>query len=544
MTSPCKFNPNFLRSYQQRTITQKHCSNKVKVNIIGAGVSGLCVGSYLQMNGFETQIFEKHDIPGGLCTSWQRGQYTFDGCAHWILGSDSGSSFHRMWSELLDMGSIPFHDHYERIAIDVKNTRNKYGEKTFHLYTDLDRLERYMLDLAPEDAGTIRAFIRPMRVMQQFDLPPVMDDLPPLQSALRGIRMTRYLYFFYWFLRLSRQTNMTFARRFKNPFLRESFELLYDGFEVSLIVMMMPLSVFDKKSAGYPIGGSLAFARRLEESYLDLGGRIHYKTPVHKILTEGDKATGVLVRHGVRLESDITISAADWRYTVFDALEGRYANDEMKAIHAGQGIEVYYSVLQLSFGIRKDLTQYPHFSRFPLDTPITSPDGDTYERMEVHIYHYDPTMAPEGCASVVVSFYTRRRDYWIDLRRTDRRRYRAAKDELLRQVIPHLDRRLGGIEGLIEETDVATPATLLRYTGNWKGSAQGWLPGKNILAGSPVQHTLPGLKNMYLSSHWNQPGGGLPIAIKSARDVAALISKKYNGRFISKKPSVSSGPEV
>ena len=46
--------------------------SKPKINIIGAGISGLCAGCYLQMNGFETHIFEKHDIPGGLCTSWEK----------------------------------------------------------------------------------------------------------------------------------------------------------------------------------------------------------------------------------------------------------------------------------------------------------------------------------------------------------------------------------------------------------------------------------------------------------------------------------------
>jgi phytoene dehydrogenase-like protein len=507
----------------------------MKINIIGAGVSGLCAGSYLQMNGFETQIFEKHDIPGGLCTSWKRGEYTFDGCAHWILGSDKGSSFYKMWSELLPMQEIPFHNHYERIAIDVKNTTNRYGEKVFHLYTDLDRLQAYMTDLSPADEKVIREFIKPMRVMQQFDLPPIMDDLPPLQSLVRGIKMSRYLYFFYWFMRLKNQTNMTFAKKFKDPFLRESFELLYDGYEVNLVVMMMPLSIFDKKSAGYPIGGSLAFARRLEETYLKLGGKIHYKTPVHKILTdEHDNATGVLVRHGVEHKADITISAADWHYTVFEALEGRYADQKMIDLKNAKSMEVYYSVVQLSFGIAKDLSHLPHFSRFPLPRPVLSPDGNSYDRMEVHLYHYDPTMAPAGKTAVVVSFYTLNRDFWIDMRHTDRKAYRAAKAALLEQVIPLLDERLGGIKDLIEEVDIATPATLQRYTNSWKGSAQGWLPGKNILAPSPVGFTLPKLKNFYLSSHWNQPGGGLPIAIKTGRDIAAMISKKINGKFKTK----------
>ena len=68
---------------------------KLKINIIGAGISGLSAGSYLQMNGFETQIFEKHSIPGGLCTSWKNGEYTIDGSIHWILGSNKGSGFYK-----------------------------------------------------------------------------------------------------------------------------------------------------------------------------------------------------------------------------------------------------------------------------------------------------------------------------------------------------------------------------------------------------------------------------------------------------------------
>ena len=45
------------------------------------------------------------------------------------------------------------------------------------------------------------------------------------------------------------------------------FEMLYDGEEVNMMVLTMPLSVFDKKSAGYPIGGSLEFAKKIEETY-------------------------------------------------------------------------------------------------------------------------------------------------------------------------------------------------------------------------------------------------------------------------------------
>ena len=51
-----------------------------KVIIIGAGIAGLSAASYLQRNGYDTEIFEAHSLPGGLCTSWKRVDYTFDYC--------------------------------------------------------------------------------------------------------------------------------------------------------------------------------------------------------------------------------------------------------------------------------------------------------------------------------------------------------------------------------------------------------------------------------------------------------------------------------
>jgi phytoene dehydrogenase-like protein len=78
--------------------------------IIGSGVAGLSAGSYGQMNGFRTQIFEMHDRAGGLCTSWKRKGYDIDGCVHGLLGSSPANPFYRMWSELLDMSRVEFHN--------------------------------------------------------------------------------------------------------------------------------------------------------------------------------------------------------------------------------------------------------------------------------------------------------------------------------------------------------------------------------------------------------------------------------------------------
>ena len=81
------------------------------VIIIGAGIAGLSAGCYGQMNGYDTSIFEMHHLPGGLCTAWTRGGYTFDGCVRWLVGSAPGNSLHRLWAELGAVQDRPMVDH-------------------------------------------------------------------------------------------------------------------------------------------------------------------------------------------------------------------------------------------------------------------------------------------------------------------------------------------------------------------------------------------------------------------------------------------------
>ena len=106
--------------------------------IIGAGIAGLSTGCYGQMNGYRTQIFELHDKPGGLCTSWKRKGYTFDGCIHWLVGSGSGTAFHRVWEELGAVQGRRIVDHEEFFRIEGTDG------KTLIIYTNVDQLEQHM----------------------------------------------------------------------------------------------------------------------------------------------------------------------------------------------------------------------------------------------------------------------------------------------------------------------------------------------------------------------------------------------------------------
>jgi phytoene dehydrogenase-like protein len=74
----------------------------------------------------------------------------------------------------------------------------------------------------------------------------------------------------------------------------------------------------------------------------------------------------------------------------------------------------------------------------------------------------------------------------------------------------HLARSKGGrLRGY--RRSVLTPATVIRYTGNWQGSMEGWL--MTPATGPHQLHvTLPGLGRFLIAGQWVAPGGGLPDA--------------------------------
>lgn len=96
-------------------------------------------------------------------------------------------------------------------------------------------------------------------------------------------------------------------------------------------------------------------------------------------------------------------------------------------------------------------------------------------------------------------------------------------------------KRLTGLAEQVEMRDVATPMTWVRYTGNWKGSYEGWLVTSESF-GMRMSKTLPGLENFYMVGQWVEPGGGLPPAAMSGHNVTQIICKRDKRPFVTCTP--------
>lgn len=507
----------------------------MKIAIIGAGVAGLSSGCYLQMNGFETEIYEAGSGAGGLCTDWKQGEYIFNGGLHWLLGSNESSPFFKLWSELIDMTSLHFVHHDVRMVLETRESLNQSGNNSFHLYTNLARLSEYLFGLAPEDKRQIRKFIGNIRRLQKYEIPPMIQSVPRLLPLRQKIRYIKHLPLLLFLKRYQKVTNKSFARKLKNPFLKEAFDLFFDGDEMPLLILTMPMAFYDRKGAGYPLGGSGNFVEKIAGRYRELHGKLHFNSPVEKILTDQNIAKGLQLSDGSIISADIIISTADWHFTVRKALGEKFITRKMELLLDEKKLPVYYSIFTVYLGLNERFSEFPPVLRFPLKTPIISPDGTKYDRMEMQVYNYDPSLAPAGKTVISFSLYTREGDYWIELRKNDKERYDREKEEFAHEIIDTAEQKTGRIRQHIEEINIVTPATIHRYTNNWKGSTQGWLPGKNLIAPSPIEPEIKGLKNFYYAGHWAIPGGGLPVAIKSARDVAMMICHKSGKTFEIKK---------
>ncbi len=114
-------------------------------------------------------------------------------------------------------------------------------------------------------------------------------------------------------------------------------------------------------------------------------------------------------------------------------------------------------------------------------------------------------------------------------------RYQEEKEKIADTVISILDKRFLGLSAQVEMCDVATPLTFERRTGNWKGSYQGWLVTTKTFD-LRMSKTLPGLKNFYMAGQWVEPGGGIPPAALSGRNVIQLICRQDKKSFVTSVP--------
>jgi prolycopene isomerase len=255
-------------------------------------------------------------------------------------------------------------------------------------------------------------------------------------------------------------------------------------------------------------------AMRLVENVVSLGGSVRYNSKVLRIELDKGGVVGIVDESGKRIKTHVVVSNASLVQT-FGALAGREI-----AINKNKGTDQLIdkaatlkrspSMFIVYLGIRKAEDHFARMGRtvWYLPTYETDPaltdiyegrvDFDVRTMIAVFPGRFDPSLAPLGfeCVNleVLAPFVNGR--FW-----------RSKKDVLANRLIEHAETIIPKLRSRIVFKEVATPATIHRYTLNDEGAVYGLASTLSQMSSRvmPQRTNIPGL---YLASHWTTTGTG------------------------------------
>ncbi len=500
-------------------------SSAPNVIVIGAGVAGMTAALHLRSSGFEVDLFERHDIAGGLCTSWKLGGFLFDGCVEFFVGSGPKSPFYELWREV---GVVP------RPFLD----RSIYSETTFEgggtvrLYADPDRLQAHFDELSPKDQPRTKTLCDLVRLMRTARYR--VDRAPELMSFLEKARQ---VFDAMASMRVWREgfatTLRDFATQFEDHRLRAAVLAALPA-EVPLLSLVQVLGDLANGAAGCPVGGSIQVAQSMAKRAKALGVRFHFGAEVERVIVEAGAARGVVVK-GVRHEASAVVAALDLRTTLDHLLEGRFPSPVHEAAFERQRVP---PVCIVSVGVSEPIEAASDtvVRRHVFEAPFVL-GGKTVSTIGWKSYAHDPSVAAPP-KTVVELYVETDAAHWFTLAK-DRAAYDAARKRFGAAVVAAMERAVPGFQKRVLLVDVATPVTVERYTKNHQGHFMTFLspPGRPPVA---LPRTVPGLRGLWLAGMWVEPPGGLPNALRSGRHAAEVICHQRGVPFRPCPPAMTS----
>ena len=489
-----------------------------KVLIVGAGVSGLSAGVYAARAGFDVTILEQHFTFGGLSTSWKRKGYYFEGGMHWLTGSKDGLPMNKVWHEL---GAL-------RDNNPIENRDPLYtlldGDKNLCLYRYEPEMRKALLEYAPEDAKMINKMCNDIKAFAKFYMPVfdlkgckcktpskvnIFERMKMLPSIVRVPRLVKMGY-------------IDYVNQFKNKNIRHILESVI-GYRYNALSFIYTLGSFASGDCGYPHGGSVQMAKNIEDKFIELGGKIQYRTKVEKVVVENGVTKGVETKDGF-IPADAVIVSQDARSAVDSLFKERI---ESKSINSIRENAVGEQNMFICLGIKADLNKYPYTCVLPIEKPFEY-GGLTFNEIRVNNYSKYKDHAPEGCTSMTCLLIGDSYDFWKAAKEDGT--YKAKKDELAQKLIEEVSKFIPELKDNIEVIDVATPCTYERYCGSHGGSWMSvWEPKGKQLNYSPK---LADIEGLYFAGQRLRMPGGLPLAAFTARLAVQNLCKDTDTMFI------------
>jgi phytoene dehydrogenase-like protein len=456
--------------------------------IIGAGISGLVCGCYLAKAGMKVLMAEQHFKPGGYCTSFKRQGYTFDAAADCFGGYREGGTTRKILSELgIDT----------RIDIVRPDPTNIIITPDYRIFfwIDLDKTVKELQTAFPDEKNSIHDFFQ------------YAND--PRSASFVSVK------------------NWTFKKLLDHYFTNDKLKailsiplLAVGGLPPSRMSAFIGIKLYSEfliDGGYYPKGGMQVLSDAFAAALQRMGGELRLSCSVQKITVKNNRITGVILEKGGFTPAKYVISNCDARQTFLkllgkDKLPGDFYFTLKNLTHTVSNF-ILYAGMDQSFdppiNTGAALFYSDHYDMDKAYLAAQKGDIENYGGYALRIADDKSTM------NAIIPAPYKSKGYW----QANKHKFlNRLLDRITQYSIPNLTQHVIFAEG-------ASPATLYRYTLNYKGASYGW-------AGTPSQLALPDfkkpsfMKGLYLTGHWTTLGIGISGVAYVGYDTARLILRQ------------------
>lgn len=489
------------------------------VVVIGAGNGGLTAAASLAKAGFKILLLERHNVPGGCATSFCRGRFEFEVALHQLSGYGQADNPGPLRSFLGQFG-IP-----ERCEfVDMENLYRLIlpGQLDITLPANREGTTKALIERFPNDKEGIEGFID--LVYRTFaEYAAVFYQRDPEASPEKYPLMTKYTL---------KPTDEVMNEYFQDPLIKAALGIYwgYSGVPLSKLPFIdyatLYFSYLQWKPA-YVKNSSQAMSNALLEFILENGGQVRFNCGAEKILVEDGRVVGVETEHGDVIHTKAVVSNASSIDTYVELIGEEHVPEEQFKELAGQTLSTSSLTVYVGLDCEPQEVGITDTTNFIISESDTDKQFAGMRRLDTRddymllsCYNYDdPSASPPGTSqiSIVDIKYA---EPWLTLSPSE---YHQVKFAAAEGILQRVEQVFPGFRSHIEELEVATPLTHMRYLNTPGGAIYGfdqYAKNSNFF----ISPTSP-IKGLALAGAWSGPGGFQPSLMSGGS--AARAIKKY-----------------
>ena len=487
--------------------------NKPSAIVIGSGFGGLAAAIRLSCKGYQVQVLEKLDAPGGRASVHKQDGFTFDAgptiiTAPYLL-EELWTLCGRKFSDDITLKAMePFY----RIRFDDGSWFDYSGDdKTMRAEIarfaadDLPGYDRFMVEanlshkLGFEDLGGVT-----------FDT--IWDLLAAVPNMVR-MRAWRSIY-------------ALVAKHIKNPKLRMVFSfhpLLIGGNPFSVTSVYSLINTLERRfGVHWAMGGTGELIKGLVKLLEERGDTVRCNAPVTRILIENGRAAGVELQNGEALRADIVVSNADTAWTYKNLVDKKYRKHwtDRKIANGKYSMSLFVWY----FGTKKQYADVPHHM-IMLGPRYRELLADIFKRHKLaddfSLYLHRPSasdasVAPAGCDAFYVLAPVPHLGSGTDWSK-QAEPFRQSIQELLEKTV------MPGLGAEVISQKLMTPQDFHDKLWSYQGAAFGLEPLLLQSAWFRPHNRSEDVPGLYMVGAGTHPGAGVPGVLMSAKTLEKVI---------------------